>query len=88
MCLCLSMQGTSLGTSVMGPLRGPDGRLSSLCAFFLEDRESWSSGRGGDPVMQIAAYYTRMLLRNWDSPAMQQSFFPAVGVEVVTECMR
>ena len=82
------MQSTLSETDGTGRLRGPDGTLSSLYAFIMEGKESWGSGGGGNPAMQIAAYYTRLLLRNRDKPAVQQTFFPAVAVEVVGHCLR
>ena len=58
------------------------GRSSRIHVFILED---WGYGGGSNPVMQLAAYYARVLEDNWDTSFVTKT---AVGVEVFGHGLR
>ena len=63
-----------------------DGRASGIHAFILEGKEDW--GGSSNPVMQLAAYYAKVLEDNWDTSFVTNTYFPAVGVEVIGHGLR
>jgi len=65
-----------------------DGKASGIHAFILEGKEDWDYGGGSNPVMQLAAYYAKVLEKNWDTSFVTSTYLPAVGVEVVGHGLR
>jgi len=63
-----------------------DGRASGIHAFILTGKEDW--GGGSNPVMQLAACYAKMLEDDWDTSFVTNTYFPAVGVEVIGHGLR
>lgn len=64
------------------------GRSSRVHVFILEGKEDWGYGGGSNPVMQLAAYYARVLEDNWDTSFVTSTLLPAVGVEVFGHGLR
>ena len=54
----------------------------------LEGKEDWGYGGGSNPAMQLAAYYARTLVTNWDTRFVTDTVFPAVAVEVFGHGLR
>jgi len=58
-----------------------------LChVLMLEVKEDF--GGGGNPMMQLLAYYAKVVASQWKSAAVQQTCFPALAVEVYGNNMR
>lgn len=64
------------------------GRASKVHVLILEGQENWGYGGGSNPVMQLAAYYARMLQANWDTLFVTNTLVPAVGAEVFGHGLR
>ena len=39
-------------------------------------------------MMQLVAYYARLVASQWDTPAVQETCFPSLGLEVCGNCFR
>ncbi|KAL3144614.1 hypothetical protein ABBQ32_004336 [Trebouxia sp. C0010 RCD-2024] len=64
------------------------GRASKIHVFIVEGKEDWGYGGGSNPVMQLAAYYAKVLEDNWDTSFVTDTLLPAVGVEVFGHGLR
>jgi len=65
-----------------------NGKASGIHALILVGKEDWGYGGGSDPVMQLAAYYAKVLEDSWDTSFVTNTYFPAVGVEVFGHGLR
>ena len=72
----------SAQTDLTGRLRGKHGLLQSVVGLMAEGKEDVGTGGGGNPVMQLAAYYARYLARNRRDSVVKDTFYPVVGLEV------
>ncbi|KAL3161583.1 hypothetical protein ABBQ32_010444 [Trebouxia sp. C0010 RCD-2024] len=61
---------------------------SKIHVFIVEGKEDWGYGGGSNPVMQLAAYYAKVLEDNWDTSFVTDTLLPAVGVEVFGHGLR
>ena len=64
------------------------GRASKIHVFIMEGKEDWGCGGGSNPVMQLAAYYAKVLEAKWDTSFVTNTVLPAVGVEVFGHGLR
>jgi hypothetical protein len=56
--------------------------LVPIVSNFLMVQEDFGQGGGSNPMMQLLAYYGRLVCELHESAACQQSCFPSLGLEV------
>ena len=72
-----------------GSLRIKDGRGRQIAqALMIEVKEDFGQGGESNPMMQLMGYYAKLVVDLEQTPAVQQTCFPALGLEVWGNCFR
>lgn len=56
--------------------------------LIIEVKEDFGLGGSVNPLMQLVAYYAKIIAANDQSPAVMQTTFPALGLEVLGHSFR